>query len=516
MSRFARYRRIAAFLLVGLALPTDANAAIEALVLEGGDRVQVLFEHPVLVDSMKHSTIVCYGVIGAPSPELIHLRPVSVAPIEPGAIDDLFMIEFADSDGAPAFSNAKAQYTLVIEGVKKPDGKKLGKQSVTFGRFPKPALGLDSRRVVEVFDAANPGQNLLSGDFERRLLEANQGLAVGDEVSLALSRDGVDYSRSIPVETVELDRPNLRLFLGKPLPKGSKFYAKVGLPGKEEGSTVSVKGTGTLAAPKGRSDKTLQYFVDLAFISDGTGESERSGDRDEEGTLDLLVRPSFPFWHSGGSPWVRRWQPVLDAKVGTDRAGESKAANTVSAGFDLLFDRPLPSAAEHRIRAGLRHNSDKDFKARELAVDARWQPVAKNWIKGRDLRVADFRLREGNARKTPRVRSWSFVPFVGVEYGEVLEAPPTMEAGGVKDGDTFTRWKAGFDLDLEIDPFTLSVSDTFRKLDEGEDKSKNILEVAFTYQLTSVQGIGLKYQKGYDVPKFEEVDTLSLSYRFKY
>ncbi|MEM7353894.1 MAG: hypothetical protein AAF657_24045 [Acidobacteriota bacterium] len=427
------------------------------------------------------------------------------------------MLFFEDIDGSPAFTDRDAENKVVIEGALSAAGRPLGKQSLTF-KHGKPALFFSDpvrlwlneaevkeagsrylrfggRAYVEVRSVASQ----LAKSFVDSLELCDRRPVDPVAVNVSFSTDKINF-QPLPIEGATVDEETIRLFLGKGLPKGQPLYVRVHLP-KDDGSELRVANAvpHTFAGPAGRADS--QYYVALSYVSAATPEDEME-DRDEEGILDLKLNAGpWPLFDSGRGAWVRRWHPLLDAKVGTDRPSESESPNRVTLGVDFLFDRVSGDWGEHRLRLGLLHNSDRDFDTREVAVDLRWLPVPDRFIRSKELRLAEVREAQAKlpptaAKRKPLVRAWSVLPMLGVEYGEVLAAPPAMAE---TEGDDFLRYKVGLDLTVLVGQLTFSLSDTLRLLDEpaGDpaDDPHNILEAGLIYQINALQGVSLKYQK---------------------
>ncbi|MEM7052553.1 MAG: hypothetical protein AAF604_23015 [Acidobacteriota bacterium] len=498
---------IAALVVASLGLSTGrAWAALEVTVDESANGVRVLFDQPVLVESVKPSGVTAYALRRDPLPEVVPLRVVEISPIEGDRLDEVFVLRFAAIDERPALVDRRAEFTLVFDGVRTAKGRKLGRQQVSFRRFPTPAWSIDEslgRRTLEIHDLVRSAEPIVPRDWlERQAAKSRPDLAL----EWSSARPGV--ARPLAVERLEIDGPHLRLFLARALPKGKPIYLRLTLPSTDEGDEVVIANRSpfTFSAPLGRSDSSLAYYLDLAFVSEGGAD-----ERDDEGLLDLVVRPGpWSFADSGEGPWVRRWRPLLEAQVGSDSGVESRMPDRVTLGADLLFDRATARWGEHRLRAGLRHHADRDFDHREGLAELAWSPVADAWVRTVDQRRRDFDRRPVKARLGPLLRSWAFVPILGVEAGEVLAADPGVEK------DSFVRAWAGFELDLAVGPFSLAVNEKLRRLDSGDEEWRNLLAATLSYQLTPTQGIGLKLQKGYDAPTFAEVDVVSVAYRIQY
>lgn len=532
-----KWPSVPVFLVAGsLATLGPAFGQLEYELEKDKRGVQVLFAEPVRVSSVEDASVRGWVVTGEPR-RLLELRLEGARRLDAAEMsptDELFVLTFEDLNGRPAFADTDGEYEIVIEGVLSANGRPIDKQTLTF-RQGKPTLAFvertrlwlseeqvavagerfdrfGGRRYVEVRAVTSQ----LDPTFVKSLEPYRRTLGVASGVRVEVSADKIDY-RDLLVAAASVNGEIIRLYLGEAFPKGQAFYARVSLP-KQDGSQLVVKNAKphTFAAPKGRDDSS--YFVDLSYVSAATTD-DAEDDRDEEGLLDLRLKPGpWSLFDSGRGAWKRCWQPLLDAKIGSDRPSESKSPNKVSAGLELQFDRAVGRWGEHRIRFGLLHNSDRDFDTREVAADLRWLPVADSFVRSEERRLHEYR--ERNPRKTPVVRGWSFVPFLGVEYGEVLDSPPPAMPEATAEDDQFLRYKLGFDLSAAVGSFVLSLSDTFRLLEgpagDPADDRQNILTAAVTFQISAIQGVSLKYQKGNDVPTFDDVDTLSVSYQFKY
>ena len=537
-------------LTIGLLLSESgavAQTQIEAATPDATG-IEVLFDNAVKISTVRSARIHGFVLRGDPPVP----RPLQFSDLEEIEVDseddseddeviegtaEAFFLFFEDIDGAPAFADKDAEYRVVIQGVRGAENQLLGKQSLTF-KHGKPALSFSDpvrlwlneddfteagfrylrfggRAYVEVQSVASQ----LPTSFVDSLETYERRSVNPDAVKVFFSTDKINF-RPLPVEAATVNGEAIRLFLGKRLPKGQPVYVRVRLP-KDDGSELMVANTTphTFGGPEGRADS--QYYVALSYVSAATTGDDME-DRDEEGILDLKLNAGpWPLFDSGRGAWVRRWQPLLDAKVGTDRPSESESPNRVTLGVDFMFDRTSGTWGEHRVRLGLLHNSDRDFDTREAAADLRWLPVPDRFIRSKELRLAEVRVAQAKApttatKRNPRVRAWSVLPMLGVEYGEVLAAPAMPEI----EGDDFLRYKVGLDLTMLVGQLTFSLSDTFRLLDEpaGDppDDQHNILEAGLIYQINALQGVSLKYQKGSDAPTFAEVDTFSVTYEFKY